>query len=157
MDMTGSVRIAATRDTVWQALNDAEVLARCIPGCETLEREGDDAFVAKVRAKIGPISAKFSGKVTLRDIDPGRAYTLVGEGNGGVAGFAKGEARVSLSDDDDDGTLLAYTAKAQVGGKLAQLGARLVDAAAAKISDDFFAKFGAEFAAPVPDAEPGTE
>lgn len=142
MDMTGSVRIPASRQTVWDGLNDPAVLGRCIPGCEQIERQGDDAFTARVAAKIGPVSAKFTGKVTLRDIDRPNGYTLVGEGQGGAAGFGKGEAKVALSEEGGE-TVLAYVVKAQVGGKLAQIGSRLVDATARKLADEFFAAFAA--------------
>ena len=156
MEMQGEQRIPAPRDVVWAALNDPEVLKECIPGCQTVEKTSDTGFSATVVAKVGPVSAKFSGKVTLSDIDPPNGYTISGEGQGGVAGFGKGGAKVSLSD-DGAGTLLRYTATAQVGGKLAQIGSRLVDSAAAKMADDFFAKFNlvaAAKAAPQPGAEP---
>lgn len=156
MEMQGEQRIPAPRDVVWAALNDPEVLKECIPGCQTVEKTSDTGFSATVVAKVGPVSAKFSGKVTLSDIDPPNGYTISGEGQGGVAGFGKGGAKVSLSD-DGAGTLLRYTATAQVGGKLAQIGSRLVDSAAAKMADDFFAKFNlvaAAKAGPQPGAEP---
>lgn len=140
MDMSGSQQIAASRSAVWTALNDADVLKQCIPGCQTLEAGSDNSFTATVQAKVGPVSAKFAGKVTLTDIDPPNGYTLSGEGSGGVAGFAKGSAKVKLSD-QDGGTLLSYDVKAQVGGKLAQIGARLIDGAAAKMAEDFFSRF----------------
>lgn len=155
MEMQGEQRIPAPRDVVWAALNDPEVLKECIPGCQTVEKTSDTGFSATVVAKVGPVSAKFSGKVTLSDIDPPNGYTISGEGQGGVAGFGKGGAKVSLSD-DGAGTLLRYTATAQVGGKLAQIGSRLVDSAAAKMADDFFAKFNlvaAAKAGPQPGAE----
>lgn len=142
MDMTGSVRIPAPRQAVWDGLNDPAVLGRCIPGCEQIERQGDDVFTARVTAKIGPVSAKFTGKVTLRDIDRPNGYTLAGEGQGGAAGFGKGEAKVALSEEGGE-TVLTYVVKAQVGGKLAQIGSRLVDAAARKLADEFFAAFAA--------------
>lgn len=156
MDLTGDVRIPAARDAVWRALNDPEVLRRCIPGCERMEREDGDVFTATVAAKVGPVSAKFSGKVSLQDVDAPNGYRLVGEGTGGVAGFGKGEAAVSLSD-EEGGTILSYVAKAKVGGKLAQIGQRLVDATARKLADEFFARFAAEVGGPAPDetaAEP---
>jgi len=152
MDMQGEQRIAAPRDVVWAALNDPEVLKECIPGCQSVEKTSDTGFSAVVVAKVGPVSAKFSGKVTLSDIDPPNGYTISGEGQGGVAGFGKGGAKVTLSD-DGAGTLLRYTASAQVGGKLAQIGSRLVDSAAAKMAEDFFTKFNqvaAAKAAPPP-------
>lgn len=143
MDLTGEVRITAAQDAVWTALNDPAVLARCIPGCETVELVEANVFTAKVAAKVGPVSAKFSGTVTLDEIDAPNGYTLRGEGSGGVAGFGKGEAKVTLATDGAD-TVLTYTAKAKVGGKLAQLGARIVDGFARKMADDFFTRFAAE-------------
>lgn len=140
MDMTGEYKIEAPREVVWRALNDAEILKQCIPGCETLEKTSDNEFTADVRAKVGPVSARFGGKVQLTDLDPPNGYKISGEGQGGVAGFAKGGAEVRLSS-DGVGTLLSYTVNAQVGGKLAQIGARLIDATARKMADDFFAKF----------------
>lgn len=150
MDLTGNVRIPAARDAVWRALNDPEVLRRCIPGCERMEREDGDVFTATVAAKVGPVSARFSGKVSLADVDAPNGYRLVGEGSGGVAGFGKGEAAVTLTD-EDGGTILSYVAKAKVGGKLAQIGQRLVDATARKLADDFFNRFAAEMAEPAAD------
>ena len=150
MDLTGNVRIPAARDAVWRALNDPEILRRCIPGCERMEREEGDVFTATVAAKVGPVSARFSGKVSLADVDAPNGYRLVGEGSGGVAGFGKGEAAVTLSD-EDGGTILSYVAKAKVGGKLAQIGQRLVDATARKLADDFFTRFAAEVAGPLAD------
>lgn len=157
MDLTGDVRIPAAREAVWRALNDPEVLRRCIPGCERMEREGDDVFTATVAAKVGPVSAKFSGKVSLQDVDAPNGYRLVGEGTGGVAGFGKGEAAVTLIEEEDGRTVLSYVAKAKVGGKLAQIGQRLVDATARKLADDFFTRFAAEVGGPACDevaAEP---
>ncbi|ODN72229.1 SRPBCC family protein [Methylobrevis pamukkalensis] len=142
MDMTGEYRIPASRDAVWAALNDPDTLKACIPGCESLERDGE-ALVAAVVAKIGPVKAKFAGKVTFEDVDPPNGYTISGEGSGGVAGFAKGGAAVRLAEDGAD-TILTYTAKAQVGGKLAQLGSRLIDSTARKMADDFFGAFSAK-------------
>ena len=126
MDMTGERRIAAPRQKVWDALNDPAILKACIPGCESLEKSGDD-MKATASVKIGPIAARFSGKVQLTDLNPPTSYRISGEGQGGVAGFAKGGADVKLAD-DGPGTLLSYSVKAQVGGKIAQLGARLIDA-----------------------------
>lgn len=139
MDMTGEYRIAAPRSAVWAALNDPDTLKACIPGCESLEKAGEE-MTATVVAKIGPVKAKFSGKVRFENVDAPNGYSIVGEGTGGVAGFAKGGADVKLSD-DGAGTLLAYTAKAQVGGKLAQLGSRLIDGTAKMMADQFFAAF----------------
>lgn len=140
MDLAGEYRIEAPRDAVWQALNDPDVLKQCIPGCQEIEKESDTAFSAKVKSKIGPVSATFKGKVTLSDLDPPNAYTISGEGQGGVTGFAKGGARVTL-EEDGSATLLRYTADGQVGGKLAQVGARLVEGTAKKVADDFFTRF----------------
>ena len=142
MTMTGEVQLPAPRQTVWQKLNDAEVLKATIPGCESLEKTSDTSFQAVAVTKIGPVKAKWKGKVTLTDLDPPNGYRIVGEGEGGVAGFAKGAADVKLSD-KDGGTLLTYNVEAQIGGKLAQLGQRLVNGAAKKLADDFFAKFAA--------------
>ncbi len=142
MDMSGERRIPAPRQKVWEALNDPEVLKACIPGCESLEKVGENDLKATAGLKIGPITAKFAGKVTLSDIDPPNGYTITGEGQGGVAGFAKGGAQVKLAD-EGDATLLTYDVKAQVGGKIAQLGARLIDATAKQMSDQFFDRFTA--------------
>ncbi len=152
MDMTGERRIAAPRQKVWDALNDPEILRACIPGCESLEKDGDQ-FKATAAVKIGPISARFSGKVQLTDLDPPNAYRISGEGQGGVAGFAKGGAAVRLADDGGD-TVLTYDVKAQVGGKIAQLGARLIDATSKQMADMFFDRFSAMVAAPTPAAVP---
>jgi hypothetical protein len=151
MDMKGAYRIAAARDAVWVALNDPEVLKKCLPGCEALEKTSPTSFEATIKAKIGPVSAKFAGAVTLEDIDAPNGYRIVGEGKGGVAGFAKGGAKVTLTAEGDK-TLLAYDAEAKIGGKLAQIGSRLVAGAARKIADDFFKKF-AQTVAPGSDAE----
>lgn len=139
MDMTGEYRIPAPRQAVWEALNDPEVLKACIPGCESLEKTGDE-MTATVVAKIGPVKAKFAGKVRLENLNPPTSYSIVGEGAGGVAGFAKGGADVALAD-DGAGTILTYTAKAQVGGKLAQLGSRLIDSTAKMMAEQFFSAF----------------
>ena len=146
MDMTGERRIAASRETVWQALNDPTVLKASIPGCETLEKVSDTDMTATAAVRIGPIAARFAGAVHLSDLDPPNSYTIGGEGQGGVAGFAKGGATVSLSD-QDGGTLLTYDVEAQIGGKLAQLGQRLINSAAKKTADDFFVKFAAAVSA----------
>jgi carbon monoxide dehydrogenase subunit G len=142
MDMTGERRIPAPRQVVWDALNDATVLKACIPGCQTLEKLSDTQMKATASIKLGPISAKFSGNVELSEIDAPNSYTIGGEGQGGVAGFAKGGAKVFLTD-DAAGTLLRYEVSAQVGGKIAQLGARLIDATAKQMADAFFDRFGA--------------
>lgn len=147
MDMTGERRIAAPRQAVWDALNDPAVLKACIPGCESLVKDGDE-FRATAAVKIGPIAARFTGKVQLTDLDPPNSYRIGGEGQGGVAGFAKGGANVRLAD-DGPGTLLSYDVKAQVGGKIAQLGARLIDATSKQMADMFFDRFSAMVAAPL--------
>src|SRR5262245_23722579 len=143
MTMNGEVQLPATRETVWAKLNDAEVLRLCIPGCETLEKLSDTEFQAVATNKIGPVKARFRGKVRLSDLDPPNGYRISGEGDGGVAGFAKGGATVALQP-KDGGTLLVYNVEAQIGGKLAQLGQRLVNGAAKKLADQFFAKFAAQ-------------
>lgn len=140
MDMTGEYRIAATRDVVWQALNDPDVLRVCIPGCEELEQTSDTSMTAKVVQKIGPVKAKFAGEVDLVNIKAPASYTIQGEGKGGVTGFAKGSADVELAE-DGDGTILRYQAHAQIGGKLAQLGSRLINSTAKKLADEFFSRF----------------
>jgi carbon monoxide dehydrogenase subunit G len=147
MDMTGERRIPAPREKVWAALNDPAVLKASIPGCETLEKLSDTELKATAAVKIGPIAARFTGKVDLSDLDPPNGYTISGEGQGGVAGFAKGGAKVALTEEGSD-TLLRYEVKAQVGGKIAQLGARLIDATAKQMADAFFDRFSAQVAAP---------
>ncbi len=142
MDMTGTHRIEASRERVWAALNDADVLRQCIPGCEEVHKLSDTDFTAKVLAKVGPVSARFSGKVTLGDLDPPNGCTITGEGSGGAAGFGKGGASVRLVE-DGEATVLTYDAHAQVGGKLAQIGSRLVDGAARKMAADFFTRLSA--------------
>lgn len=139
MRMSAERRVPAPRQVVWDALNDPEVLRRSIPGCESVERIGDNELAAAVTAKVGPVKAKFQGRIVLSDIDPPRGYRLAGEGEGGAAGFAKGNATVTL-EPDGDATLLKYDVNATVGGKLAQVGSRLVDAAARKFADDFFSR-----------------
>ena len=147
MDMTGERRIPAPRQVVWSALNDPDVLRVSIPGCESLEKQSDTAMKATASVKIGPISARFTGNVQLSDMDPPNGYTISGEGQGGVAGFAKGGAKVNL-EDDGGATVLRYEVHAQVGGKLAQLGARLVDASAKQMADQFFDRFSARVSSP---------
>jgi len=142
MTMTGEVQLPASRETVWQKLNDPDTLKATIPGCESLEKVSDTAFQAVAVTKIGPVKARWKGKVTLTDLNPPVSYKIVGEGEGGVAGFAKGAATVALSD-KDGGTLLTYNVDAQIGGKLAQLGQRLINGAAKKMADEFFQKFAA--------------
>ena len=140
MTMSGEVQLPAAREAVWAKLNDADTLKACIPGCETLNMLSPTEFEAVAVNKIGPVKAKFKGKVTLSDLDPPNGYKISGQGDGGVAGFAKGGAEVKLSD-KDGGTLLTYNVEAQIGGKLAQLGQRLINGAAKKLADDFFVKF----------------
>ncbi len=140
MDMTGEYKIAAPRERVWAALNDPEILRQAIPGCEELNKLSDTELEGAARAKIGPVSARFKGKVTLSELNPPESYVLTGEGSGGAAGFAKGEAKVVLTP-EGEATVLRYTVKATIGGKLAQLGQRLVDGAAKKMADEFFDKF----------------
>ncbi|MFP3543036.1 carbon monoxide dehydrogenase subunit G [Rhizobium sp. SIMBA_035] len=142
MDMTGEERINAPRDAVWAALNDPDILKRCIPGCQVLEMTSPTELAATVKIKIGPVSATFNGEVTLSNINAPESYTISGEGKGGIAGFAKGGADVVLKEDGSE-TILQYAAKAQVGGKLAQLGARLVDSTSQKLAQQFFADFNA--------------
>ncbi len=140
MTMSGEQQLAAPREAVWAKLNDPEVLKACIPGCETLEVTGENEFSAVATNKIGPVKARFKGKVRLTDLDPPNGYKISGEGDGGIAGFAKGGAVVKLTE-KDGGTLLSYNVEAQIGGKLAQLGQRLINSAAKKTADDFFANF----------------
>ena len=147
MEIKGEYKIAAPREKVFAALNDPAVLQACIPGCESLEKTSDTEMKAKVRLRIGPVSATFTGKVTLSDIDPPNGYKISGEGQGGVAGFAKGGAVVNLRD-DAGATVLDYNVDAQVGGKIAQVGARLIDGTARKLADEFFGKFAATIGGP---------
>jgi carbon monoxide dehydrogenase subunit G len=154
MTMTGEVTLPAGRPKVWALLNDPETLKSAIPGCQSLEKTGENGFVAVVKTKIGPVSATFKGKVELSDIVPLVGYTIKGEGEGGIAGFAKGGAKVSLAD-APEGTLLRYDVEATVGGKIAQLGSRLVDGVAKNMADKFFANFAA--AAGAPQAGAGSE
>jgi uncharacterized protein len=153
MDMTGEYIVAAPRAKVWSALNDPEILKQCIPGCQELLKTSDTQFAAKVQARVGPVSANFSGKVTLSDLDPPNGYRISGEGSGGAAGFAKGGATVHLVD-EGAGTKLTYKVEAQIGGKLAQIGSRLIDGTARKMADDFFSKFAALVGAPSAAAPP---
>src|SRR5882672_3732657 len=156
MEMSGEYRIPAPRETVWLALNDPVILKECIPGCQSLDKTSDTTMTAKVQAKVGPVKANFTGDVTLSNIDPPRGYTISGEGKGGVAGFAKGGADVALEEAGDD-TILRYTAKAQVGGKLAQIGARLIDATAKQLADEFFSNFAKRLSAVERRHPPGEE
>ena len=153
MKMSGEYTLNAGREDVWQALNDPEVLKLCIPGCESIEKLSDTEMEAVATAKVGPVKAKFKGKVQLSDLDPPNSYTISGEGSGGAAGFAKGGAKVTLADADGGGTVLAYDVDATVGGKLAQIGQRLVDGAAKKMADQFFQAFADQVGGTV-EAEP---
>ncbi len=154
MELEGNRTIAAERSTVWEKLNDAETLKACIPGCEELTGTPEEGFEAVVRQKIGPVRATFRGKVTLSDVVPGESYTITGEGSGGVAGFAKGSADVRLADAEGGGTELSYTVQAKVGGKIAQLGNRLIAGFARKMADQFFERFQAQVEGP---GEDGTD
>jgi hypothetical protein len=145
MEMTGEFRIPAPRQRVWEGLNDPEILKSSIPGCQTIEKLSDTEFTAKVLAQVGPVKANFAGKVKLSDLEPPRSYTIAGEGTGGVAGFAKGSAKVDL-DEDGGATVLHYAVQAHVGGKLAQIGSRLIDSVARRMAENFFTRFVAAVA-----------
>jgi carbon monoxide dehydrogenase subunit G len=140
MEMNGSREVPASVETTWNALNDPEVLKACIAGCESIDKVSDNEYQAAMTARVGPVSAKFSGRIVLSDIVAPKSYTINFNGQGGAAGFANGQAQVELSP-AGSGTRIDYKAKAQIGGKLAQIGSRLVDGAAAKIADDFFGRF----------------
>ena len=154
MQMTDSQRIEAPRDEVWEALNDPDVLKACIPGCEELIKHSDTDLEAKVKLKVGPVKATFGGKVTLTDLDPSNGYTIEGEGSGGVAGFARGAAKVRLEEDGPNTTILSYEVDANVGGKLAQLGSRLIDSTSRRLAGEFFSAFSEEVAPAALDPEP---
>lgn len=157
MELTGEQLIPAPRAKVWAALNDPEILRQCIAGCESVTKTSDTEFEAVVQVKVGPVKAKFKGKVALTDLDPPNSCTISGEAQGGVAaGFGKGNAKVQLADAEAGATRLTYAVNAQVGGKLAQIGARLIDGVAAKMAEDFFAKFNAIVGEPLA-AQPRTE
>ena len=149
MEMSGEQLIPATQRQTWDALNDPEILKACVPGCESIEKSGDNEYVVRMTARIGPVSAKFKGKLALSELDPPNSYSIAFEGQGGVAGFGKGGAKVQLSPEAGN-TKLAYQVKANVGGKLAQIGSRLVDAAAKKLSEEFFNAFNAKVASLYP-------
>ena len=155
MQMSGECRIEAPRETVWAALNDPDVLKQAIPGCREIEKLSDTEFTVKLRVKVGPVSANYRGSVRLSDLDPPRGYTISGEGDGGPAGFAKGGAKVRL-EENGGATVLRYEVNAQVGGKLAQIGSRLVDVTAKKMADDFFSGFAQVVTGPTPE-EAGPE
>ncbi len=142
MDINGEFRILAPRQQVWEALNDPEVLRQCVPGCEAIEKVSDTEFTANMLVKLGPVKAKFTTRLELSDLNPPESYTITGEGKGGPAGFAKGSADVILEDDGGE-TVLRYTARVQPGGKLAQVGSRLMDGTARKMAADFFGRFAA--------------
>lgn len=142
MDMNGSETINAPVDAVWRGLNDPDILRQCIPGCEALAKTSDTDMTATVVLKVGPVKARFEGAVQLSNLNPPHSYTISGEGKGGMVGFAKGGADVSLAEQADGTTVLTYTVKADVGGKIAQLGARLIDSTAKKLAEQFFSNFG---------------
>lgn len=141
MEMTGEQQIPVSQEKTWQALNDLDVLKACIPGCESIAQSGENEYDVVLTAKVGPVSAKFKGKLKLSDINPPQSYNLAFEGQGGVAGFARGSAQVNLTPEGDSSTRLGYAVKANVGGKLAQIGSRLIDGAAKKLAEQFFSAF----------------
>ena len=145
MEITGEYRISASRVQVWEALNDPDVLRACIPGLENLDKKSDTEFAAVVTTRVGPVKVRFEGSVTLSDLDPPHGYQIVGEGQGGVAGFAKGACQASLGEEGEE-TLLRYRADAQVGGKLAQIGSRMISGVAKKTANDFFSAFAKQMA-----------
>jgi carbon monoxide dehydrogenase subunit G len=147
MEMTGEQHIPVSQEKTWQALNDLDVLKACIPGCESIVASGENEYDVVLTAKVGPVSAKFKGKLTLADMNPPHSYNLAFEGQGGVAGFARGSAQVNLTPEGDDSTRLGYAVKANVGGKLAQIGSRLIDGAAKKLAEQFFSAFNKHVAA----------
>ncbi|WP_321785676.1 carbon monoxide dehydrogenase subunit G [Paraburkholderia sp. J94] len=142
MELTETHSLPVPQQRAWEALNDTAILKACIPGCESIEADGENAYAVALTAAVGPVKARFKGRMQLADIDAPRSYTIQFEGQGGAAGFGKGDARVTLEPAGDDATTLSYTASAQVGGKLAQIGSRLVDGAARKIAAEFFKRFG---------------
>ncbi len=157
MQMNASQLVPASQDKVWAGLNDPEVLRKCIPGCQTLEMVTPTDMTATIVIKVGPVKASFSGKVTLSDIDAPHSYRISGDGSGGVAGFAKGGATVRLTANGPDATMLDYDVDAQIGGKLAQLGGRLIDSTAKKLAGEFFERFAAVLAPPAAEPEPAME
>lgn len=148
MDFSGKYRVPAPRDTVWEALNDPDVLRHCIDGCESFERLTECSFQARIKAKVGPVSARFVTTVTLSEMDPPNRYVIAGQGQGGAAGFAKGSARVTLAEAGPDATRLTYESQATVGGKLASVGGRLIKGVAEKMAEDFFRRFTEQVAGP---------
>jgi uncharacterized protein len=155
MEMSGVQLVPAPQRVVWDALNDPQMLKASVPGCESIERSGDNEYQVQMVARVGPVSAKFKGKLTLSDVKPPDSYSIAFEGQGGAAGFAKGGAHVRLSAEGEK-TKLSYDVKASVGGKLAQIGSRLVDAAAKKVADDFFRNFNEKVGAAQASAEDTT-
>ena len=147
MEMTGEQLVPLPQQATWEALNDTQILKECVPGCETLEKISDNQYELTMTSRIGPVSAKFKGVMTLQDVDAPNGYTMVFEGSGGVAGFAKGQATVTLVPEGDT-TRLSYAVKAMVGGKIAQLGARLIDGVARKLADQFFKCFNDRASSP---------
>jgi carbon monoxide dehydrogenase subunit G len=156
MEMSGEELINAPKSVVWDALNDPEILKQAIPGCETVDKESDTEFTAKVKVKVGPVKATFKGQVTLSNIDAPNGYTITGEGKGGAAGFGKGGADIKLSE-TDGGTLLSYDVKASVGGKMAQIGSRLIDSTAKKLAGEFFNSFNEIVSQDASDTAPTTD
>ncbi len=154
MQMAGEYRIPAARDVVWRGLNDPDVLRQCIPGCESIEKVSDTEFTARVLLAVGPVKARFNGRVALAELVPPESYTITGEGQGGVAGFGKGSAKVRLDAATAQETVLHYEAQSTVGGKLAQVGSRLVDATAKKLADEFFSRFVTVVAQPAAEVLP---
>ena len=148
MELSNTRTVPLPRDVVWTALNDPAVLKDCLPGCESIEPDGEHAWRVVMAARVGPVSARFNGRMSMTDIQQPEGYTLQFDGQGGAAGFARGDARVTLKTLAGDQTEMSYVAKAQIGGKLAQIGSRLVDGAAAKMADDFFARFVTRAAGP---------
>ncbi|WP_322043743.1 carbon monoxide dehydrogenase subunit G [Paraburkholderia sp. J67] len=147
MELTESHTLPVPQQRAWEALNDTAILKACIPGCESIEADGENAYAVALTAAVGPVKARFKGRMQLADIDAPRSYTIQFEGQGGAAGFGKGDARVTLEPAGEEATTLSYTATAQVGGKLAQIGSRLVDGAARKIATEFFKRFGEQLGA----------
>jgi carbon monoxide dehydrogenase subunit G len=154
MRQSGEYRIDAQPEAVWRGLNDPDVLQRCIEGCQSVTRVSEDAFSAVVQARIGPLSATFTGDIKLTDLDPPRSCTIEASAKGGAAGFGKGEAKVTLSE-DGGGTILRYDASGNVGGKLAQVGQRLIDGVVRKMADQFFSRFGELVGGPGENPSPG--
>ncbi|WP_322010572.1 carbon monoxide dehydrogenase subunit G [Paraburkholderia sp. J12] len=155
MELTESHTLPVPQQRAWEALNDTAILKACIPGCESIEPEGETGYAVALTAAVGPVKARFKGRMELADIDAPRHYTILFEGQGGAAGFGKGSAQVKLEPAGDDATTLTYTASAQVGGKLAQIGSRLVDGAARKIAAEFFKRFGEQLGAGEAATTPG--